>query len=139
MTDYLEELLEEQEQEGTARTVRWRRPVIRPAAEREEAPQVVQFEDLWQIRPGQELLEQPQENAVEALVHELVRTSRAVRQAQRLTGPAQGVASGGLNGQTVHMTWGGINHPARTEDYPALVDTAFQRDARRYDGALRLL
>jgi len=42
-------------------------------------------------------------------------------------------------GQDVRSVRGGVDRKRNTVDYAALVDAAFARDARRYDGPLRLL
>lgn len=141
MTDYLEELLEQQKQEEQSDAPEWRRLGGRVYAGRrrrtadpnEMAPRSHGQPDGHEGQPDRA------EPAAGLLTRQLDRLHRAVRQAQEQTGrtavsmqaAVQPGVAGGLYGMPVSVH--------RAADQAAAVDAAFQRDARRYDGPLGLL
>ena len=180
MTDYLEELLDVQEQEDVQQTAEWKKPRIFArglsspadsggfAAGASPTPettlsrgQVGQFKreetavparaeqavrgDSGTTYTAPEAADMPlsvqtggSHSAVWSLEWELKRLHRAVRpwEGQRTVRMEQGTAAG-VPGNS--FSFGPAPGPGRAAGYAALVDTAFARDARRYDGPLRLL
>lgn len=176
MTDYLEELLDEQEQEDVQQTAEWKKARISTQGLSSPADsgglagstqsalstfitekaginsQTEQTDSCGRTRgnnvttytapeaAGMPLSAQAggSHSAVWSLELELKRLHRAVRPwvGQRAVRMEQGT-SAGVSGNPFPLA------PApgsgRAAGYVALVDTAFARDARRYDGPLRLL
>lgn len=161
MTDYLEALLEQVEQDEEGGLPEWRRPSRavyagaggKDASDgggetqlRAEGTGTAQTHSLnqpeeqrYQERLSVERLEQlRREREPVMLIQRMEQLRRAVRQGLEQAGyrsaaaqAAQPGAAGGL--------WD-LSLPARrAADYAAAVDAAFQRDARRYDGPLGLL
>lgn len=147
MTDYLDELLEQQEQEEE-QGLEWPRPGLRlwtPEGRREDV--AVHGVTSRQVQAGAEAARtaaqaaqavRQGQAAVQPLKGQLDRLRRAVQRAQ--SQPGRRAASGGqaLAGSGGAFPCGQLPR-ARAADYAALVDAAFQRDARRYDGPLGLL
>ena len=138
MTNYLDELLEQQEQEEAGGLMEFRkrraygaepRGAVRtdyatqaaPAARLEDA--VLQVGE--QAQGAAQLLRQ---------VQQLHRAVRQVGEQGRRTAPSQTAAQWDAGGGR-HGT---VLPSRRTADYAAAVDMAFQRDARRYDGPMEL-
>lgn len=180
MTDYLEELLDEQEQEDLPQTAEWKKSRIftlglsspadsggfaagvsltpENALSRGQVGQFKREETAVPARAGQAArgdsgttaatpeaagmpLSAQAENAPSAvwsLEWELKRLHRAVRpwEGQRTVRMEQGTAAG-VSGNS--FSYGPAAGSGRAAGYAALVDAAFARDARRYDGPLRLL
>lgn len=152
MTDYLELLLEEQESEKESPASDWKRRTFRPVNAEERAGgrsevEAVSFAGYTQNKLG---TAQPERTADEEIpletelrqtrdmTVELLRLRRAVRQAQTGNGHSVEKHGGTLGGDTGFL-WMGGKSDVRTADYAALVDMAFARDARRYDGLPGLL
>lgn len=153
MTDYLEQLLEEQEEEQ--RTWEWKRPAIHRNSEVAQRVPLSQTEGsvaererqtgsdlaarIRSVRKQKGTQLMPREDdRMELLSRQTGRLHRAVEQMQRQT-------RGSVFGETdigpgrdgrIPGTAGAVS---RAADYAALVDAAFARDARRYDGPLCLL
>ena len=153
MTDYLEQLLEEQEEEQRAREWKW--PAIgrngefaqrvQPAQTEESVPEQEKQakSDLTQgVRSVPEQAE-PElisggESAAELLGRQTGRLRRAVEQMQRQVRGRPFGETDIAPGRDSRMP-GADGAIPRAVDYAALVDAAFARDARRYDGPLGLL
>ena len=175
MTDYLEELLRQMEQEEEEQAAQWnpvRRSWIgvaagrdkpgakekvapgqesaerersaaereRSAAERERGAAKRRIGAGKQaIAPEAETAENARSETGRALAEQLSKLRRAVQQMTRSEG-RRGVSAAGLGMDT---TASGRKNGGWTTfaaaHYAAMVDEAFQRDARRYDGPLGLL
>ena len=150
MTDYLEELLEQQEsqEEGAVPDWRERHPHIwgrQTAGERTAVREAMRPKSLTEEN-GLQTFEQTavqtawQERARQlSLMARMARLNRAVRQAQRQGGGRTAAVQVSAQQETTQMLHAGALSLRRTADYAAAVDAAFQRDARRYDGPLGLL
>ena len=151
MTDYLDELLEQQEEEEQGGLPEWRKvgAVAFGGAERKTAdarqgdlrrePGVEETARNSEPGEGNAMRAEERRSAVAELTSRLQQLHRAVRQAQerglRTVASPQTAARLGLDvGQQA------VPVPMhRMADYAAAVDAAFRRDARRYDGPLGLL
>lgn len=148
MTDYLDELLEQQEQEEE-QGLEWPRPGLRlwvtEGRSEDAAAHGVTYRqeqagaavEQGHVRPAQEAAG-PERAQTQPLTAQLDRMRRAVQRAQSQPGrqaASIGQALAGDGGAFFH----GQLPRHRAADYAALVDAAFQRDARRYDGPLGLL
>ena len=140
MTDYLDELLEQQEQEEQGDVPEWRRPGGRVyAVGRPGETGTARTAANGSPPDVQEGPADREKDTATLLARQLDRLHRAVRQAQEQTvrtagapqAAAQPMAAGGLHAGPLSVR--------RAADYAAAVDAAFQRDARRYDGPLGLL
>ena len=153
MTDYLEQLLDEQEEEQ--RSWEWKRLAVGrkgdfdrraplPGTEESGAVQETQAESdrtqpVRSVREQEEMqLMQRKDDGTELLSRQTGRLRRAVEQMRRQT-------HGRVFGETDMSPGRDSRIPGvagavpRAADYAALVDAAFARDARRYDGPLGLL
>lgn len=74
----------------------------------------------------------------EALTAEIIRLRRAIRQAD-IQVSRRAVSGTDTAAASSSVSWGARTPLSRAENYAALVDAAFARDARRYDGPLGLL
>lgn len=153
MTDYLEQLLEEQEEEQ--RTWEWKRPAMGRNGEAAQRGSLSQTEGsaaereeqtgsdlVARIRAGREQegtqLMPRKDDRMELLSRQTGRLRRAVEQMHRQPrGSVLGETDMGPGRDSrIPGTAGAVS---RAADYAALVDAAFARDARRYDGPLCLL
>ena len=165
MTDYLELLLNLQEQEENEELLEWRRPVLTPAAQgqqtekqqsadetnrtrKDEAGQL-QARRQWEQervenkrkRPdSEEHSEMARLNPVmeSAWTTQMIRLDRAVRRSSVQVRRRMSLGAAALD-RSGNGPWNVGLSAVRGIDYAALVDRAFARDARRYDGRLGLL
>lgn len=165
MTDYLESLMELQEQKENEELLEWRRPALSLATQGQQKEkrqstdeihtnQKVETEQLRERRQweqervenrhkrsnGEENAEMARSDAVmeSAWTTEMTRLYRAVRRSSVQTSRGMGPGTAALD-RSGNGPWS-VGLPAvRGIDYAALVDRAFARDARRYDGRLGLL
>lgn len=140
MTDYLEELLDEEEQENE-QGLQWTRAVraglasVRAVQESNVDAQAVVQQARTQVR-------QSRQDAGYAIALEMERLGRAVVRART---PEQGRAGERQGGTTISAAQyipgagAAVRMGTAAVDYAGLVDAAFERDARRYDGPLSLL
>lgn len=153
MTDYLEQLLEEQEEEQ--RAWEWKRPAIHRNGEAAQRGSLSQTEGSvaeWEEQTGSDLatrirsvrdqkgtqLMPREDDRMELLSRQTGRLRRAVEQMHRQPrGSVLGEADMGP-GRDSRIP-GKAGAVSRVAEYAALVDAAFARDARRYDGPLCLL
>lgn len=153
MTDYLEQLLEEQEEEQ--HTWEWNRPATHrngevaqrgslsrtegSVAEREEQAGADLAARIRAVREqeGTQLMPR-EEDRMELLSRQTGRLRRAVEQmhSQTRRSVLGETDMGPGRDSRIPGTAGAV---PRAADYAALVDAAFARDARRYDGPLCLL
>lgn len=141
MTDYLNQLLEQQEQEEE-QGLEWPRPGLRLWAAEGRKEDAAAHGVTYQQEQDGAAVEQGYVRATQAqtqpLTAQLERLRRAVQRAQSQPG-----RQGASVGQALAGSGGAFSHGQlpriRAADYAALVDAAFQRDARRYDGPLGLL
>lgn len=140
MTDYLEELLNQEEQESE-QTLQWTqtgRVVLAPAGNVRTGGAGLK-PAAQQDREGPEARS---EQAGQIIVREMERLSRAVVRARSREQGYSAQRQGGMSLPSVQYA-PGISPAARAGaavmDYAGLVDAAFERDARRYDGPLGLL
>lgn len=152
MTDYLELLLEEQESEEISQVPEWKRWKIPPmnqvgqiggqpeveggclVGQPQDKTQMVQAEQASDGRVSFE----PEPLQTRNLTVELLRLRRAVRQADSRNSRAT-EHSGDTFEAAPGFSWMGERRELKAVDYAALVDAAFARDARRYDGLPGLL
>lgn len=152
MTDYLELLLEEPEAEETNQMPEWRNRKVLPGnVTRRDGERF----DVETVRLSGKVRENAKTDQTEreadehrfveketlrirTVESELLRLHRAVRQAEVQSG--RPVERGGNVTEGTDDFWrtGGKTR-FRTADYAAMVDAAFARDARRYDGLPGLL
>ncbi len=161
MTDYLDELLEQQVIDEEGGTLDWRRGNLR-LWERQVWEQIVdggatrtqeQAADhavmYRQEMPGQGDVQTLVQTAAEAvwrkragqlpLAGQMARLHRAVLQMREHSGGGNAAAQSVVQPGMADVRHGGALPMRRAADYAAAVDAAFQRDARRYDGPLGLL
>lgn len=162
MTDYLDELLEQAEQDEEGGLLEWRRPnrAVYAGAGRGDASDGGDGSRQWAEGAGAaqwnspsqleehlrrervcvEQIEQPnRERASVVLVQRMEQLRRAVRQGQEQARHRSAAAQAAVQPGTAGGLCG-VSSPAHwAADYAAAVDAAFQRDARRYDGPLGLL
>ena len=154
MTNYLDELLEQREQEEAVSLIEWRKRRVYGADpqgtvsliewSKRRKPQGTVWTDhgaqsAFVTRRKDDEVSRAQEKAMGAaqLLQQAQRLHRAVRQVGeqgRRTASSQTTvqwdAAAGRHGTALSSR--------RTADYAAAVDMAFQRDARRYDGPMEL-
>ena len=138
MTDYLEELLKQQERESEDGVMEWRKRRVYGAEPRGMARDG-RAAGQASVVLGEAELRPVRENArgMERLLQQTRRLHRAVR----LVGERERGAAAAFPAE---MPWetearhGAALTARRTADYAAAVDAAFQRDARRYDGPMEL-
>lgn len=154
MIDYLELLLEEAEPEEESLASEWK-PKKRFAAnqgEQDGAQSELGLkrelsaddgqETVWALQKSlaasERLLIADRQLWTQGMAAELLRLHRAVRQAER---PVVRTVErgGGVVGGDIGFSWMTGKAQLKTADYAALVDAAFARDARRYDGLPGLL
>lgn len=153
MIDYLELLLEEQETEENRQMPEWKRR-NNPRSVR----MAQQDTDRWEYETVQSVEEahdrvgvaQAQRDAgvwdstvrdvlqVQDLTVDILHLRRAVRNADARNGRLR-EQSGGAVGANAGVSWNDSRPVGSVADYAALVDAAFARDARRYDGLPGLL
>ena len=152
MTDYLELLLEEQESEEVSQTAAWRRLKIPPRNAVEQDGDLSGYETMQSVEHAQGKTRRRQvertldeEISIEndsvrmrGLTVEIRRLRRAVRQANTRNGQSMEQSGGAFGGDAGFLRIGGRPN-FKAVDYAALVDVAFARDARRYDGLPGLL
>ena len=141
MTDYLEELLEQQEQEEQGGTLEWRRLGGRVYAGGQYSAAAPDGAMGQHHAPDAERTSDAESPSAAAAVlnRQLDRLHRAVRQAQGQSARSAVSVQGGVQPAMAGSWHAGALSARRTADYAAAVDAAFQRDARRYDGPLSLL
>lgn len=153
MTDYLEQLLEEQEEEQ--RAWEWKWPAARRNGELTGRVSPVQTEEVYaeQVRwagsePAKRKGTHTEHGEGERMAQEYGRMELLSGQAGRLRRAVEQMhrqPRGSVLGETDIGPGRGGRLPgtagavSRAADYAALVDAAFARDARRYDGPLCLL
>ena len=153
MTDYLEQLLEEQEEEQ--RAWEWKWPAARGNGELAGRVSPVRAEEVYaeqgrwdgsdlaerkgtDTEHSEAVLKAQGQGEMELLNGQAGRLRRAVEQAHRQSrGRMPGEADIGP-GRDSRLP-GTAGAGPRAVDYAALVDAVFARDARRYDGPLGLL
>ena len=137
MTDYLDRLLEQQEQEEAGGLMEWHSVYLRGTAQNKTgvaeaaetaaaAVREAELSRLWQRVPG-----------AAQLLQQVQRLHRAVRQAGE-QGHRTVSSQTAVQWDAVSGRHGTALSARRTVDYAAAVDLAFQRDARRYDGPMEL-
>lgn len=153
MTDYLEQLLEEQEEEQHA--WEWKRSTMRRNGAFVERAPLSQTEKSVAKQEGQtksDLAERirsareqdatelmlREDGGMELLSRQTGRLRRAVEQMQRQVRGRVFGETDMVPGRDSHLP-GTVGAALRAVDYAAMVDAAFARDARRYDGPLGLL
>lgn len=156
MTDVLEQLLKEEEEDENE----WAFPRI-PAGTAELTREAVESEDMHTVqgksdskagwpetvqgaKPVNERAvrivagRRIRQEAVWSISDRMTRLHKAVQRHERQNGHSEGSA-GAVSGREPFLIRSVAQQPAHTADYAALVDAAFARDARRYDGPLKLL
>jgi len=78
------------------------------------------------------------QEAVWSISDRMTRLHKAAQRRERQSVHSEGIA-GPASGHDALLVRGVAQQTPHTADYAALVDAVFARDARRYDGALRLL
>lgn len=146
MTDYLEELLEQQEEEQNAMPEwhkRGRRLWSGLGLKTADALTVhqQQTDGSWTESTRHNAQSEPDESGQarqQSLVWQLDQVRRAVRQVQGQNGRMTVLSQTAVPQKMEHELRGFRLPARRAADYAAAVDAAFQRDARRYDGPLGL-
>lgn len=152
MIDYLELLLEEQEMEENRKMPEWKRRNIPRSVgmaqrdtERWEHETVHSVDEVYdRVRLEQEQRDvgvwdsMARDVLRQDLTVEILRLRRAVRNADARNGRLR-EQSGGAVGTNAGVSWNDSRPIGSVADYAALVDAAFARDARRYDGLPGLL
>ncbi len=161
MTDYLEELLEQQVNDEEGGTLDWRKGSLhlwdRQAWEQIAAGGAIRSQEQTaddvvtyrQNLPGQGDMQTLVQAAAEAVWHkraeqlplvgQMARLHRAVIQVREHGGSGNAAVQSVMQPGIADVRHGGALSVRRAADYAAAVDAAFQRDARRYDGPLGLL
>lgn len=140
MTDYLEELLAEEEQ-ANEQALQWTKAVRVGLASGRNVPNVDGGSEVA-VRHVQEETRYDRPDAGQAILSEMSRLSRAVVRAhareQGRTGERWQVGTTLSDVRYIPGPGAAVRMGAAV-DYVGLVDAAFERDARRYDGPLGLL
>ena len=161
MTDYLEELLEQQASDEEGGTLDWSKRSLRlwerqaweqmtaDGAARPQEQNVDNAVTYRQNLPGQGDIQTLVQAAAEAVWHkragqlplvgQMALLHRAVQQVREHGGSGNAAVQSVMQPGMADVRHGGALSVRRTADYAAAVDAAFQRDARRYDGPLGLL
>lgn len=154
MTDYLEELLDEEEQENE-RGLQWTRVVRAGLADVRVVPESgmdaqAARQQTWteaqqsrtEAQRSRQEARQSRQDAGYAIAWEMERLGRAVVRAHTRGQERAGEWRGGVGlpaAQYVPGAGAAVRMGTVAVDYAGLVDAAFERDARRYDGPLSLL
>ncbi|MBO5340372.1 MAG: hypothetical protein J6A62_05190 [Oscillospiraceae bacterium] len=140
MTDYLEELLAEEEQENE-QDLQWTKAVRVGLASVRKIPEVDGGEET-EVRQNREAIRNSRPHTGPDIILEMERLSRAVVRAHTREQGQTGERQGGTAVSAMQYIPGAgaaVRTGAAAVDYVGLVDAAFERDARRYDGPLGLL
>ncbi len=140
MTDYLEELLAEEEQENE-QALEWVKAVRVGLASGRNVPKVDGGEKT-EVRQSREETRYSHRYSEQTILSEMSRLSRAVVRAHTREQGQTGERQGGTTLSAMQYIPGAgdtVRIGTAAVDYVGLVDAAFERDARRYDGPLGLL
>lgn len=156
MTDVLEQLLKEEEEDENE----WAFPRI-PAGTAELARETLESENMHDVQgESDSKADWPEvgkstksvderaarivdaarirQEAVWSISDRMTRLHKAAQRHERRNGHPERNA-GPVSGREPFLIRSAAQQTAHTTDFAALVDTAFARDARRYDGPLKLL